>query len=124
MRKLLILIAVMVPLTASAKDSIIPIHDPYAKVVRQYSKRGESYNYQDMQAEIIWWATYASDEFREAFRSEYDRVYPQGQEYRAQEKAKPWRADDPEATFMVGLYAKKREMSDLGDEKSLQDINL
>lgn len=124
MRKIFLILLMLLPALGSAKDSVLPLPDPYGKVLRRYSRRGESYSFQDMQAKIIWWATYASDEFRDAFRTEYDRVYPQGQDARAKERSKPWITPDPQATFMVGIYALKREMSDLDSEKSLQDLSL
>lgn len=110
--------------TALAKDTVFPVSDPYGKVLRRYTKKGEYYNWQDLQATLIVYATYASDEFREAFRAEYDKVYPLGQDQRAKERAAPWLAPDPEATFFVALYGRKREMMELGNEKSLQDLSL
>ncbi len=109
---------------ALAKDSVFPLKDPYGKVLRRYTQKAEYYNWQDLQATLMVYATYASDEFREAFRAEYDKVYPYGQDQRAKERAAPWVAQDPEATFFVALYGRKREMMELGDEKSLQDLSL
>jgi len=124
MKRLLCLVMIFCSTAAFAKDTVFPIHEPYAKVQRQYSKKGQYYDFQDLYAQMIWYATFASDEFREAFRQEYAKVYPQGQDGKAQERADPWMASDPRATFFVGLYAKKHEMTELGDKKSLQDITL
>ena len=110
--------------SASAKEMIFPIKDPYDKVLHRYSKKAEYYNWQDLQATLIVHATYISNEFRQGFRKQYDNIYPHGQEQRAQERADLWMNPDPEATFFVALYGRKREMMELGNDKSLQDLSL
>ena len=110
--------------SASAKDHVFPAKDPYGKVLRHYTKQADEYSLQDLHAQFILYATYASEEFRNAFRVEYERVYPYGQDARAKERAAPWLAQDPEANFFVAIYARKRENMILAGEKSLQDLSL
>ncbi|MFO1462195.1 MAG: hypothetical protein U1F66_00290 [bacterium] len=124
MRRLWILLFLLLPALAQARETVLPNHEPYGKVLRRYTKKGEYNNWQDLHTQLIWYATYASDEFREAFREEYAKVYPQGQDQKAQVRAAPFLAKDPEATFFLALYAEKREMAEMGDDKSLQDVNL
>ena len=125
MRRLLLAIFCLLPLSAQAvPDALFPTKDDYEKTLYRYTKNGSHYSLQDLHAQIIWYATYASDEFRRAFKGEYDEVYPHGQEYRAKEKAGVWIDPGSDASFFVALYARRREMMDLGSPKSLQDVTL
>ncbi len=125
MRRLLLAILCLIPLSAQAvPDAFFPLKDAYEKTLYRYTKNGSHYSIQDLHAQIIWYATYASDEFSQAFRGEYNEVYPHGQEYRAQTKANLWIDPGKDASFFVALYARRREMMDLGSPKSLQDVTL
>lgn len=125
MRRLLFAILCFFPLSAQAyPGALFPLKDSYDKALDRYTKNGSHYSIQDLHAQILWYATYDSEEFRQAFREKYDQVYPHGQEYRAQAKANTWIEPGPDSTFFVALYARRREMMDLGSPKSLQDISL
>jgi len=125
MRRLLLAIFCFLPLSAQAvPGALFPLSNEYDKALKRYTKNGSHYSLQDLHAQIIWYATYASDEFSRAFRAQYDEIYPQGQEYRAQSKAGTWTETGKDASFFVALYARRREMMDLGSPKSLQDVSL
>lgn len=125
MRRLLLAILLLLPLSAKAvPGALFPLSNDYDKALKRYSKNGSHYSLQDLHAQIIWYATFDSEEFRQAFRGEYEKVYPHGQEFRAQTKANTWIEPGPDASFFVALYARRREMMDLGSPKSLQDISL
>ncbi len=125
MRRLILAILLFFPLSAQAvPDALFPLRDEYEKTLGRYTKTGSHYSLQDLHAQIIWYATYDSDEFSRAFRGEYNEVYPHGQEYRAQTKANTWIEPGQDASFFVALYARRREMMDLGSPKSLQDVTL
>jgi hypothetical protein len=125
MRRILLAILLLFPLSAHAvPGALFPPNNDYEKTLKHYTKNGSYYSLQDLHAQVIWYATYASDEFQRAFQGEYLRIYPQGQEGRAQTKASTWTTPSSDASFFVALYARRREMADLSTPKSLQDVSL
>ncbi|HCU23714.1 MAG TPA: hypothetical protein DF383_01755 [Deltaproteobacteria bacterium] len=107
-----------------SNGGLFPLGGPYGKALKADTKKGDYYSPDDLSPHLIWYVTFISDAFRDQFLRQYQKIYPEGQDFLAQKKAELWLKPNPEAEFFVALYAHPKEMTNLGDEQSLWDLSL
>lgn len=121
---LLALILLFAGPAAADSSSIFGNRDPYFKVLKKFTRKGTELALGDLDTRYIWYATFRSDEFRDAFAAYFKKQYPEGQENLAGKLAKPWMEPSPNAEFFVALYCHDSKLGELGGAESLWDLTL
>jgi hypothetical protein len=107
----------------SLNDSLVAIRDPYRKVLRKYTREGAIYNFDQLDTNYKWFATYHSPEFLEAFQKQYQKLYPEDQAGLA-DKLKRELLEADKTEFFIALYAKARGLKRMTGENNLWVISL
>jgi len=125
LKRLAVLAWLLIPCSAYAyNDSLLGLWDKYEKAVKRNTQHVEVYGIRDLDAHFIVFATFHTEDFRQAFSQLYDKLYPQGQEGLANELGHPWDGRPPQVEFFVGLYAKAKGLKKMVGSKNLWDLSL
>ena len=96
----------------------------YEKVLKKWTRDDRVYVWDNLEARLVWHATYLSPEFREARRQKMDEVY----EWDQAELTKKIREDDDEArkndVFFLVIYAGSSKWPEIGKDDATWRIVL
>ncbi len=121
---LILILSFSQPAFATWNHAIFGFNDPYYKTLKKFTRKGTGLALGYLDTKYIWFATYKSEVFRQAFAEFYQKNYPVGQEGLAQSLAAPWINVSPNPQFFVALYARDVHLEQLGNEESLWDLSL
>ncbi len=121
---LLSLAMLMAPTAHAFNDSTFGMKDRYYKVLKKFTKKNSILALGYFNTKVIWYATYKSEEFRQAFELHFNKLYPEGQDALAYQLARPWMQASGQAEFFLSLYAHEPDLEELGNEDSLWDLSL
>lgn len=119
-----LLIALLPASSWAVSDSLVGLGNHYNKVVDRNTRRAEAYGIRDLDAHYIIYATYQTQDFRNAFSELYNHLYPQGQNGLANQLGHPWEGKEVQVEFFVAVYAKAKGLKRMSGPKNLWDISL
>jgi hypothetical protein len=113
-----LLLIMIVPVNAwSTKSS-------YKQILKEWTRDDEAYSWGEIEARLVWHATYFSPDFREAKVERYAKLYQlkegEVERLRAEEMADSEKFD----SFFVAIYAGSRIYPDIGKDRSLWKLVL
>lgn len=123
--QILFVFLILIPFSAQAYlDSLVGLGNQYDRTVHRNTKHAEVYGISDLDAHYILFATFHSQEFRNAFAELYNHLYPQGQDGLANKLGHPWEDKPPQVEFFIGVYAKAKGLKKMSGPKNLWDLTL
>lgn len=127
MKKFLALLTLGLLITSTGhafNGAAFGMKDHYYKVLKKFTKKSSILSLGYFNTKMIWFATFKSEEFRQAFELHFNKLYPEGQDALAYQLARPWMQATDHAEFFLSLYAHEPDLEELGNEESLWDLSL
>jgi len=91
----------------------------YKSILKEWTRKDEAYNWTNLEARLVWSATYLSEDFRQAKLKKYGEIY-ELDPVEVQRLYEKERAEDSEYdSFFVSIYAGSREYPEIGKNREL-----
>ncbi len=109
---LLFVLTLATPLSAWSQKS-------YKSILKDWTRDDEAYNWSEMEARMVWHATYLSDDFRAAKIERYAELYKLNPEEVLKLKTAEQEQAAKHDAFFVAVYAGSRVYPDIGKDRNL-----
>jgi hypothetical protein len=114
LRSLLVLLTLLL-----SWPSILAADKGYRSVLKEWTRDDEAYNWSQLEARLVWYATYLSHEFRSAKVSEYVRLYELDEKKKAELVHEEIEDANQYDSFFISVYAGSRQDPKIGKDRSL-----
>ncbi len=96
-------------------SAIVPASD-YRPLLKKWTRSDHVYVWDNLEARVIWHATYFSDEFRKARLDQLSRLHEWNDRTRQRKEIEDRKESQKEDLFFLGVYSGSSEWAEIGKD--------